>query len=250
MSNILIVGANRDIGYYMAIRLLEKGNNVTVLDIQDDHISELKKRYQNSLLIIRSDATDEDSLSEGIKKSIKEFGNVDIAIHNACLCTFANEQDTGYEVYKKVMDVNYFGALRLSKLILPFMREKKEGRIIFTSSGVGVTGFGNISPYASSKGAIESLAKCLEIENQDYGITFHIMHPPLTNTASSSELPVPKEFMANAEKIGKGLADHVWSKKFVICHSFSQSLQMKLCYCYPLYMGKMMWKMTQRAIRR
>ena len=133
---------------------------------------------------------------------------------------------------------------------LPFMREKKEGRIIFTSSGVGVTGFGNISPYASSKGAIESLAKCLEIENQDYGITFHIMHPPLTNTASSSELPVPKEFMADAEKIGKGLADHVWSKKFVICHSFSQSLQMKLCYCYPLYMGKMMWKMTQRAIRR
>lgn len=67
MSNILIVGANRGIGYYMAIRLLEKGNNVTVLDIQDDHISELKKRYQNSLLIIRSDATDEDSLSEGIK---------------------------------------------------------------------------------------------------------------------------------------------------------------------------------------
>ena len=52
MSNILIVGANRGIGYYMAIRLLEKGNNVTVLDIQDDHISELKKRYQNSLLII------------------------------------------------------------------------------------------------------------------------------------------------------------------------------------------------------
>lgn len=101
MSNILIVGANRGIGYYMAIRLLEKGNNVTVLDIQDDHISELKKRYQNSLLIIRSDTTDEDSLSEGIKKSIKEFGNVDIAIHNACLCTFANEQDTGYEVYKK-----------------------------------------------------------------------------------------------------------------------------------------------------
>ena len=41
MSNILIVGANRGIGYYMAIRLLEKGNNVTVLDIQDDHISEL-----------------------------------------------------------------------------------------------------------------------------------------------------------------------------------------------------------------
>lgn len=247
MSNILIVGANQGIGYYMVVRLLEKGNKVTVLDIQDDHISELKNRYQGSLSVIRADATDEESLSEGIKEAIKEFGNIDIAIHNACLCTFVSEQDTDYEVYRKVMDVNYFGALRLSKLILPFMRETKKGRIIFTSSGVGVTGFGNISPYASSKGAIESLAKCLEIENQDYGITFHIMHPPLTNTASSSGLPVPKEFMTDAEKVGRGLADNIWSKKFVICHSLSQSLQMKLCYSHPLYMGKMMWKMTQRT---
>lgn len=247
MSNILIVGANQGIGYYMVIRLLEKGNKVAVLDIQDEHISELKDRYQDSLFVIRADATDEESLSEGIKKAIKEFGNIDIAIHNACLCTFVSEQDTDYEVYKKVMDVNYFGALRLSKLVLPFMRERKQGRIIFTSSGVGVTGFGNISPYASSKGAIEALAKCLEIENQEYGITFHIMHPPLTNTASSSGLPVPKEFMADAEKVGRGLADNICSKKFVICHSFSQSLQMKLCYSHPLYMGKMMWKMTQRA---
>lgn len=50
MSNILIVGANQGIGYYMAIRLLEKGNKVTVLDIQDNHISELKENYQDSLL--------------------------------------------------------------------------------------------------------------------------------------------------------------------------------------------------------
>ena len=247
MSNILIVGANQGIGYYMVIRLLENGNKVAVLDIQDEHIREMKDRYQDSLFVIRADATDKESLSEGIEKAIKEFGNIDIAIHNACLCTFVSEQNTDYEVYKKVMDVNYFGALRLSKLVLPSMRERKQGRIIFTSSGVGVTGFGNISPYASSKGAIEALAKCLEIENQDYGITFHIMHPPLTNTASSSGLPVPKEFMADAEKVGRGLADNICSKKFVICHSFSQSLQMKLCYRHPLYMGKMMWKMTQRA---
>ena len=247
MSNILIVGANQGIGYHMVNRLLENGNKVTVLDIQKEQICELKNQYQNSLLIVKADATDEFSLSKGITAAINQFGDIDIAIHNACLCTFDREQDTNYEVYKKVMDVNYFGALRLSKLILPLMRKKKKGRIIFTSSGVGVTGFGNISPYASTKGAIESLAKCLEIENQDYGITFHIMHPPLTNTASSSGLPVPKEFMANAEKVGKGLADNIYSKKFMICHSFIQTLQMKLCYRHPLYMGKMMWKMTQRA---
>ena len=219
MSNILIIGANQGIGYYLVKRLLEKGDNVTVLDIEQEHINELKKRYTNSLLVIRADATDEASLSNGINAAINEFGEIDVAIHNACICTFKSEPDTDYDVYKKVLDVNYFGALRLSKLVLPKMREAKKGRIIFTSSGVGVTGFGNISPYASTKGAIESLAKCLEIENQGYGITFHIMHPPLTNTASSSGLPVPKEFMAEAEKVGRGLADHIYSKKFVICHS-------------------------------
>lgn len=247
MSNILIVGANQGIGYWMVNCLLEKGNKVTVLDIQEEHISELEEQYPNSLLVVKADATDETSLSNGINAAVNKYGPIDVAIHNACLCTFESETDTSYEVYKKVMDVNYFGALRLSKQILPLMREARRGRIIFTSSGVGVTGFGNISPYASSKGAIEALAKCLEIENQDYGITFHVMHPPLTNTVSSSGLPVPKEFMADAKKVGKGLANQIYSNKFVICHSFSQALQMKLCYSHPLYMGKMMWKMTQRS---
>ena len=150
MSNILIVGADQGIGYWMVSSFLEKGNKVTVLDIREEHINELKDKYPNSLLVVKADATDEASLSDGIKAAINEFGMVDIAIHNACLCTFESEPDTAYEVYKKVMDVNYFGALRLSKLMLPFMREAKSGRIIFTSSGVGVTGFGNISPYAST----------------------------------------------------------------------------------------------------
>lgn len=247
MSNILIVGADQGIGYWMVNCLLEKGNKVTVLDIQEEQINKLKDKYPDSLLVVHADATDEASLSRGIKAAIDEFGRIDIAIHNACLCTFESEQNTGYEIYKRVMDVNYFGALRLAKLVLPLMREAKKGRIIFTSSGVGVTGFGNISPYASSKGAIESLAKCLEIENQDYGITFHVMHPPLTNTASASGLPVPKAFLADAEKVGRGLAKHIYSKKFVICHSFSQAMQIKLCYRHPLYMGKMMWKMTKKV---
>ncbi len=247
MANILIVGANQGIGYYMVERLLEKGHNVSVLDICEENISVLKEQYHERLLIMKADAAEENSLREGINASLSRFGKIDIAIHNACLCTFENEQNTDYEVYKKVMDINYFGALRLSKLVLPYMREEKCGRIIFTGSGVGVTGFGNISPYASSKGAIESLAKCLAIENQDYGISFHIMHPPLTDTASASGLPVPKEFMASAKAVGKGLADNIFSKKFIICHSISQSLQMKLCYRHPLYMGNMMWKMTQRV---
>lgn len=95
MSNILIVGADQGIGYWMVSSFLEKGNKVTVLDIREEHINELKDKYPNSLLVVKADATDEASLSDGIKAAINEFGMVDIAIHNACFCTFESEPDTG-----------------------------------------------------------------------------------------------------------------------------------------------------------
>lgn len=247
MENVIIVGADQGIGYYLTQRLLESGNRVFVLDIRTENLEKLQKQYPESLFYALADAQDTASIEAGVKMAAERFGRIDIAIHNACLCTFESEPDTDYAAYQKVMDINYFGALRLAKSVLPYMREAKKGRVIFTSSGVGVTGFSNISPYASSKGAIEALAKCLEIENETYGISFHIFHPPLTKTNSASGLPVPKEFMADAQKVGKGLADHIRSKKFVICHSFIQAAQMFFCYRHPLYMGKMMSKMTARA---
>ncbi len=248
MANILIVGANQGIGFYMVRQFLEQGDSVALLDIRTDNAEKLKEQYGDRLLVVKADATDEASLATGIDSAAGHFGSIDAAIHNACLCSFENGLDTDYETYRKVFDVNYYGALRLAKLVLPTMRRAGKGRIIFTCSGVGITGFGNISPYASSKGAIEALARCLLIENREYGISFHIMHPPLTNTASASGLPIPKEFKADPEKVGRGLAKHAFSKKFVICHSLNQSLQMKLCYRHPLYVGKMMWTMTQRAV--
>ncbi|MDE6906307.1 MAG: SDR family NAD(P)-dependent oxidoreductase [Lachnospiraceae bacterium] len=248
MANILIVGANQGIGYYLAEKLLELGNFVTVLDIHTDNVLRLKEKYQKSLLPVIADARDLSSIENGVKQALQHFGDIDIAVHNACLCTFESESDSGYEVYQSVMDVNYFGALRLAKTVLPHMRKAKKGRIIFTSSGVGVTGFSNISPYAASKGAIESLAKCLEIENEEYGISFHLFHPPLTNTNSASGIPVPKEFKAEAKKVGYGLAARIWSKKFVICHSKSQAAQMNFSYRHPLYIGKMMTRAAKKVI--
>lgn len=248
MGNIVIVGANQGIGYYMVERLLELGNSVTVLDIQIDAIEKLRQNYPKTVLPILADAKDFGSIESGVKQAMEHFGDIDVAIHNACLCVFENEQNIGCDIYQNVLDVNYFGALRLVKSVLPYMRRVGKGRVIFTSSGVGVTGFENISPYAASKGAIESLAKCLQIENEEYGITFHLFHPPLTNTKSASGILVPKEFKAEAKKVGYGLADRIWLKKFVICHSAMQAAQIKFSYMHPLFIGKMMTKATKRAI--
>lgn len=128
------------------------------------------------------------------------------------------------------------------------MKDQKRGKIIFTSSGVGVTGFIGISPYASTKGALESLAKCLNVEYASYGLSFHIIHPPLTRTKSSAALPVPKDFVADPQKVGFGIAKNINSNRFIICHSLLQKIQTLGCYLFPVKMGKLMSKMTLKYI--
>ena len=68
-----------------------------------------------------------------------------------------------------------------------------------------------------------------------------------STTASAAGLPIPKEFKADARTVGYGLADHIWSQKFVICHSALQSLQIRFFYRHPLWTGRLMTRMTQRA---
>lgn len=89
----------------------------------------------------------------------------------------------------------------------------------------------------------------LNLEYASYGVTFHIIHPPLTRTRSAAPLPVPKEFMADPKKVGYGIARHISSKRFIICHSFWQKLQTLGCYCFPVKMGKLKAICLSRFIR-
>ncbi len=250
MNNIVITGANEGIGYYFIEQLLKDGNKIAVIDIETNNLEKLKIKYQNNLFFFKVDVRNEIDMHSSITKIAEYFHTIDIAIHNACLCTFDMEVDTNENTYRDIFEVNYFGALRLTKGVLPYMRKQKSGKVIFTSSGVGVTGFIGISPYASTKGALESLAKCLNLEYAKDNISFHIAHPPLTRTKSASPLPVPKEFMATPDKVGQGLAKHIISKRFIICHNFGQKIQTIACYFFPIKMGKLLSKMTTRYVNK
>ena len=246
MSNIIITGANQGIGYYFTEQALKNGHRVAVLDLEIDNLETLAQSYPNRLLYYKADMRVETQIRTAIVDIIENFQRIDIAIHNACLCTFIKEADADLSIYEQVFDVNYYGALRLVKSILPHMQKQKNGKVIFTSSGVGITGFIGISPYASTKGALETLAKCLNLEYSSDGVTFHIIHPPLTRTKSAEPLPVPKEFMADPKKVGYGIAKRILSNNFILCHSFTQKFQILACYLFPIKMGRLMSKMALR----
>lgn len=72
MANILIVGANQGIGYYLAERLLELGNSVTVLDIQTDAVKALKEKYQKRVLPVIADVRNLSSIENGVRRAIEQ----------------------------------------------------------------------------------------------------------------------------------------------------------------------------------
>ncbi len=245
MARIILTGGNEGIGFHMTSQFLKDGHRVAVLDLNLDNLRLLKETYPDYLLPLECDVSNPQMVMRSASDAITAFGGIDYAVHNACKCLFTSLEDTTDEEYKSVFDVNYQGAINLTRAVLPAMKEQSSGRVFFVSSGVGVMGFVNISAYASSKGAIESLAKCLNIEYQGTGISFQLIHPPLTRTSSAKPLPVPEDFKADPQKVGIGIAKNIHKKSFIICHSFAQRLQTRMMYLIPIKLGKLMSKLTR-----
>jgi NAD(P)-dependent dehydrogenase (short-subunit alcohol dehydrogenase family) len=244
---LLITGGNNGIGFFTVSQWLEDGGKAAVLDLADDNLGPLKDRYPDSLISVICDVSDDKAVKDAVRKTLGAFGQIDFAVHNACICPFKSLEELKLDDYRRVMDVNFFGAVILTKAVLPYMLERNSGSVCYTSSGVGVSGFINISSYASSKGAIEAFAKCMRLEYKDTGISFHILHPPLTDTKSSAPLPVPREFKASAEKVGRGFAARLSKKKFIIAPSGSDAFSVRMTYQFPLAMGGLLTKLTKNA---
>lgn len=248
MSNIIISGANQGIGYYLVQQLLLDGNQVTVMDLEIENLIKLQETYPDTLLPIVADVRHLESMEEAVQMGYDKYGTFDIAIQNACMCTFESLEETTVETFEQVLNVNFVGAVRLTKCVVPYM--KAGSKIILTSSGVGVMGFVNISPYASSKGAIESFVKCMNIEYQEKQITFQIFHPPLCRTKSASGVAIPDDFKVDPKIVGTGLAKNINKKGYYICHNTNLKMQTKLLYLMPIRMGKTMSKLAIRALNQ
>ena len=134
--HIIITGGNQGIGFYLTEHLLELGNHVTVLDVEITELLKLKEKYPAQLLPVICDVRNKDGIQEAVRMSVTNYGDIDIAIHNACLCTFGPMKDTDCTVYEEVFHVNYFGALRLAKAVVPYMEKAGKGKVIFTKNGI------------------------------------------------------------------------------------------------------------------
>jgi len=237
MQRVLLSGGNQGIGYYMVSQFLHMGYQAAVFDLKLDHISGLKEKYGDNLLMFECDISDPIAVAECVNKTAAAFGGIDYAVQNACKYMFASLEDTTDEDFRSVFNVNFFGAVNIARAVLPIMLKQGSGRIVYTCSSASITGYVYNDAYAPSKGALESLAKCLNIEYMKRGVTFHIMHPPLTDTGSIRTLSVRKGFKVDPAKVGIGLAKNIHKRNFIICHSLPQYIWIKMLYMFPIGFG-------------
>ena len=174
MKVVLITGASSGIGYMAAKLLAEKGNIVYGAARRVEKIEEL---VPFGVIPVRMDITDESSIRSCVEKIISEQGRIDVLVNNAGYGYYGAIETVAIEEAKKQFDVNLFGTARLTQLVLPYMREQHNGRIVNVASIAGRMTLYLGAWYHASKYALEAFSDALRMEVKPFGIDVSIVEP-------------------------------------------------------------------------
>ena len=171
---VLITGASSGMGRATAILLAQKGYTVYAAARRLEIMKDLEPLGIKTLLM---DVTDETSMEKGVQQIFETENRIDVLINNAGFGAYGAIEDLPMDGAKYQFDVNVFGAMRLTQLVLPKMRENKFGKIVNISSigGKMATPYGGW--YYASKFALEALSDALRNEVKAFGIDVIIMEP-------------------------------------------------------------------------
>ncbi|MGH1277945.1 oxidoreductase [Bacillus basilensis] len=182
----VITGASSGFGLLTTIALAKKDYLVIAtmrnLKKQVNLISQANQlNLQQNIKIQQLDVTDQNSL-HNFQLFLKEINRVDLLINNAGYANGGFVEEIPLEEYRKQFETNLFGAISITQLVLPYMREQQSGKIINISSISGQVGFPGLSPYVSSKYALEGWSESLRLEVQPFGIDVTLIEPGSYNT--------------------------------------------------------------------
>ncbi|MGU3371305.1 SDR family oxidoreductase [Bacillus mycoides] len=194
----IITGASSGFGLLTTLELAKKDYffiaTMRNLEKQVDLISQATKLHlQQNIKVQQLDVTDQGSI-HNFQLFLKEINRVDLLINNAGYATGGFVEEIPVEEYRKQFETNLFGAISITQLALPYMREQKSGKIINISSISGQVGFPGLSPYVSSKYALEGWSESLRLEVKPFGIDVALLEPGSYNT--------------NIWEVGKQLAEN------------------------------------------
>jgi len=181
MARVLITGSSRGIGRGTAIALTERGHEViaTARDVSMlDDVPAARK--------LPLDVTDQDS----VNAAIAQAGRIDVLVSNAGTTVRAPIETIPLDAVRDLFELNCFGALRVAQAVLPQLRERGSGQLIFMSSVQGRFVIPLIGAYGAAKQALEAFAEALAIEAGHFGVSVHVLEPPAVTSGGAERAQV------------------------------------------------------------
>ncbi len=193
-KNAIITGASRGIGKAVALKLAKEGVNVVIAarnqQTLDEAVADIQSQAQGKVIGVSTDVSQLDDLKRLHQTTIDEFGDIDILVNNAGVSSQYPFDKQPIEDLERLVNTNYLGYVRLIRLVIPNMIERKAGAIINMVSGSTL-----VDPvprtfvaYSSIKVGLRAFLKGLFWEMRDYGIKITSILPGVVDTDLTGKL--------------------------------------------------------------
>ena len=181
---IWITGASSGIGAATAKKFSKEGYSVILSSRKEEELNHVKEScaHPENCAVLPLDLAQTDTLSDKVKQAISLFGHIDIMFHNGGISQRSLAIETQLEVDRKIMEVNFFGTIALTKALLPHFKSRKSGQFGVTSSLVGIIGSPYRSTYAASKHALHGYFDSLRAEHHEDNIHVTMICPGFIKT--------------------------------------------------------------------
>jgi len=252
---VIVTGASSGIGRATAKEFARAGGRVVLAARDKTELAEVKSEIEKdggTCLSIPTDVTVESSCKDLINKTIESYSQIDVLINNAGISVRAIFEEMDLETFKKVMDVNFWGAVYCTKFALPYLL-KTRGSVVGVSSIAGYVGLPARTPYSASKYGLQGFLEALRTENLKTGLHVLIACPNYTesnirkralnaNGMSQDESPLNESGIMSASQVAIQLVKAVKRRRRRLTITAKGKLIVHLAKFVPAFVEKRIFK--------
>lgn len=173
----LITGCSSGMGREFARAALAAGYRVVTTARNPSTLDEFVEAYPERARAIELDITRQDQVDAALEATLKAFGRLDVLVNNAGYGYLSPIEEGDEAEVRAMFETNFFGLLAMTRAVIPYMRERRSGQIIFNSSQAGLMSRPGTGYYSTTKYAVEALSEALVFELAPFNIKVTAIQP-------------------------------------------------------------------------
>ncbi len=182
-KTVIVTGGGSNIGRAIVLAFAKERANVVIADIdevQGQKVAKEANAIGGKIIVIKTDVTDVDSVTIMVRKTLEQFGRIDVLVNNAGWGMDRLFIEKPRAEWEKEVNINFWGVINCTRAVLDHMIERKYGKIISIGSDAGRMGEYREAVYAGCKGGVIAMSKALARELGRYGINVNVVCPGMT----------------------------------------------------------------------